>query len=408
MKVLHVVPYMHPRAGGPVVVVDRLCRKLTAKGWDTPVITTDCFARDEPLETWDFDARPYPLDVHPVRRFPFGGSYAASPALTDDLERVAPTCDLVHVHTLWTHATAAAIRIARRRHVPFVVMPHGMLDPHSMSRKPFKKKLYGTAVEFPRLRHAAGMVYTTAGEQRLAESTVPSLPSGHIVTLGTDDPPDVKRSDAAAAFRSAYPHLADRRLVIHLGRIHPKKGLDILVPAFASVARQVPDAHLLLVGPDQDNYLDVIRGLASSRGISDRVTHIPMLTGDRKWQALAAASVFALPSYQENFGIAVAEAARMSLPLVISNRVNLWPDVQDTGAGIVTECNVKQVADAMTTLLTDDAASRQAGDAARNLARTRYTWDRSAEALTTLYEQVLHQTEEHPMTAISPTRAWTT
>ncbi len=105
--------------------------------------------------------------------------------------------------------------------------------------------------------------------------------------------------------------------------------------------------------------------------------------------------MFALPSYQENFGIAVAEAARMGLPLVISNRVNLWPDVRETSAGIVTDCDVGQVAGALTTYLTDDDACRRAGIAARELACRRYTWDRSVGALTALYRRILNQVDGH-------------
>ncbi len=398
MKALHVIPYMHPRAGGPVAVVDRLCRRLAVAGWDTSVITTDCYARHEPVETWGADSRPYGLRVHRSRWTPFAPARARSRALSADLERTVPTCDLVHIHTLWTHATAVAIRVARRHGVPFLVMPHGMLDPNSLSRKATKKRIYGRLAEFPRLRGAAGIVYTTPVEQRLAESAVPALPPGHIVALGSDDPSEASREEAAQAFLKEHKYLRGRRLVTHLGRIHPKKGLDLLVPAFARVARRVPDVHLLLVGPDDTDYLRVVNHLAAVCGVDDRVTHIPMLVGERKWQALAASTLFALPSYQENFGIAVAEAARMGLPLVISNRVNLWPDVQAAGAGVVVDCDAEHVATALMTVLSDDTFRRRAGAAAKKLATTRYTWDRSAEALIGVYERVLRTVRFTPAT----------
>ena len=388
MRVLHVTPYMHPRAGGPVVTVDRLCNRLSAAGLETCVLTTDAYANGAPVRTWGLDDRSYTLRVHPHRPSRLAPRRAGSRALARDLERIVPTCDVVHVHTLWTHATAAACRAARRYDVPLVVMPQGMLDPHSLARKALRKKVYGSLCEFPRIRSAAAMAYTTAEERRLAESAVSALPPGHLVPLGTDEPPAVERDEAARAFLAAHPELADRQLVIHLGRIHPKKGLDLLIPAFARVSERVPDAHLLLVGPDEGGYLKVVKRFVHALGIGPKVTHIPMLHGVAKWQALAAASVFALPSYQENFGIAVAEAARMGLPLVISNRVNLWPDVRATGAGIVVDCRVDPVADALTTLLLDEDRRRRTGQAAQALARSRYTWDRCAESVLELYASV--------------------
>ncbi len=388
MRVLHVTPYMHPRAGGPAVVVDRLCNRLSAAGLETCVLTTDAYADGAPVRTWGLDDRSYTLRVHPRRPSMLAPRRAGSRALARDLECIVPTCDVVHVHTLWTHATAAACRAARRYDVPLVVMPHGMLDPHSLARKALRKKVYGSLCEFPRIRSATAMAYTTAEERRLAESAVSALPPGHLVPLGTDEPPGVERDEAARAFLAAHPKLADRRLVIHLGRIHSKKGLDLLIPAFARVSERVPDAHLLLVGPDEGGYLKVVKRSVHALGIGQKVTHIPMLRGVAKWQALAAASVFALPSYQENFGIAVAEAARMGLPLVISNRVNLWPDIRATGAGIVVDCRVDPVADALTTLLLDEDRRRRAGQAAQALARSRYTWDRCAESVLELYASV--------------------
>src|SRR5262249_32164051 len=140
---------------------------------------------------------------------------------------------LVHLHTLWTYPTWAAVRACRRHNVPYVVMPHGMIDPNSLARKQLKKYLYGNLIEWRNLRGAHAMLYTHEEEQRLAESTVRGLPRGYVASLGCDDPPEADRGHLAEEFLSKRAELRGKRIVLFLGRLHPKKGLDLLLGAFA-------------------------------------------------------------------------------------------------------------------------------------------------------------------------------
>src|SRR5262245_17795650 len=154
VDVLHVVPYMHPRAGGPPVVVDRLCARLAQRGWTSRVATTDTFAPKGDASWTDGYRAAYSLEVYPSR----GGSYSYSRTLSATMGELVSQSRLVHLHTLWTHPTWSAIRACRNAGVPYVVMPHGMLDPHSLKRKWLKKQLYGRFVEWPNLRHARAVV----------------------------------------------------------------------------------------------------------------------------------------------------------------------------------------------------------------------------------------------------------
>jgi len=421
MRCVHVIPYMAARAGGPVVVGDRLCRRMAGFGVESIVVTTDVLSegRFERIAASDGGVGEYvgagrtgvesttgPWRVegdwvgggyerrtfHALTR-----RYAYSPALAAALDEIVPSCDLVHVHTLWTHTTAAAVRAARRHRVPFVVMPHGMLDPNALARKRLRKLLYGRLFEFARVRSAGGVIYTTEEERDLARRTVGSVagrPPEYVVPLGADEPPG-RREALARSFFAERPDLAGKTLVTFLGRVHPKKGLDLLVPAFADVAARVPRAHLLVVGPDEAGTWSRVRQQAEALGLAARVTRIDMLTGAKKWSALAASTLFVLPSYQENFAIAVAEAMRIGTPVVISERVNIRRTVESGGAGRVVPCDAAALGAAIQECLdAPEPAWRAMSDAAVAVAQRRYDWGRTAEAMLDVYDRVLRRGRE--------------
>src|SRR5262249_25906874 len=154
MKIVHVIPYMHAAAGGPPVVVDRLSRELVARGHDVRVLTTDLYAEGD--STWQAAENfPYQIEVYPA-----GNTFGYSRAFQRGIREAVRNSDIVHIHTLWTFASLAAARESLRANVPYLVMPHGMLDPHSVRRGWLKKQLYGRIVEWPLLRRASGMCYT--------------------------------------------------------------------------------------------------------------------------------------------------------------------------------------------------------------------------------------------------------
>ncbi|MBN1490240.1 MAG: glycosyltransferase [Phycisphaerae bacterium] len=392
MRCAHVIPYMNMRAGGPVVVVDRFCRQMARHGVESIVLTTDVLGEpDGQIISGEAAGEGPSTGTYELRcHRAFLGTFGYSPTLATSLDECVPTCDLVHVHTLWTYATWAAVRACRRHGVPYVLMPHGMLDRHSLARKPLRKTAYGHLFEFARARAAAAMIYTTDAERELAEASVRDLPEGHIVPLAADPPPD-ERAALAQSFLASRPHLADKHVVTFLGRVHPKKGLDLLIPAFAKVAMRVPNSHLLVIGPDNDGYWPRIQQQIDGLGLRPYVTRIEMLRGQLKWAALAASQLFVLPSHQENFAIAVAEALRIGTPVVISDRVNIWPTVARGGAGRVVPRDLNSLVDALLASLEDPVAWRAMSEAAVSVACECFDWRRSADAMMRVYEQVVER-----------------
>lgn len=371
-------------------MVDRLCQKLGARGFRVQVITTDSMSGGED-STWDRYREHYPLDVHRCGRL---RGYAYSATLANALESAVRKSDLVHLHTLWTYPTFAAARICRRLGVPYVVMPHGMSDPHSLRRGWLKKKLYGYFFEWPNVRAAQGIIYTHAEEQRLAEASVGGLPPGHIVPLGADDPPDTSRGELAQQFFKQYPELRGTNLAIFLGRLHPKKGLDLLIPGFAEVARTDSTARLLLVGPGEEPYVKWLQELVVQQGVAGKVTFAGPLARTAKWQALAASVVFVLPSYQENFALTVVEALRSGVPVVLSRRVNIWEDVTSAGAGLPCDLAPSSVARAMLYYFRNPDQRESSAVQGQKLVAEQFNWDRSADAMEEVYRSFASRTAE--------------
>lgn len=388
MKIVHVIPYMHPAAGGPPVVVDRLSRELAARGHEVRVLTTDLFANGD--ASWATAGHPpYVLDVFPAARC---NGYAYSGSLAKSIRDAVQKCDVVHLHTLWTYASFAAARACHDAKIPYLVMPHGMLDPQSMRRGWLRKQIYGRLLEWPLLRRARGICYTHHEEERLASQTCRHLPQGHIVELGADSPPAIDRSELRDEFFDRYPELRGGNIALFLGRLHPKKGLDLLIPAFENVSRRLPNARLLIVGPGESTYVESIRAEVARRQLKTKVTFTGLLSGRNKWGAMAASDLFVLPSYQENFALAAVDAIRGGLPVLLSRRVNLWKDIVEAGAGRDCDTNVAAVTGTLYDCLADPVWRRDAAQAGGRLLTQRFNWTTTAVRLEEIYASAIAAT----------------
>lgn len=387
MKVLHVCPYMHASAGGPPIVVQRLLEVAGSCGWSGRVITTSLLCSDDgkTLEKSlraSIDATVLPRD----RPRLLGLSSAATAAI----ESGVADADIVHSHTLW-HPLNGMVRRACRRHGRrYVLMPHGMLDPYSLSVKALRKRLYLRLSERRNLESAARVLFTTVQEEQLARMCLPWLGESEVIALGGDGPPpDVEVSPAQ--FRAAYPMLDNRRCMIFMGRLHPKKGLEYLLSALPEIVKTYPDVCLIVAGSGAPAYVQSVREHVASAGLSAHVIFTGMLLGDLKWAALSTSECFLLPSYQENFAIAVAEAMQMGLPVVVTERVNIWRDIESAGAGVVVEHGQLRaaLATAIVDLLASPARAREMGLRAKQFAQEHYTWGTTAKRTYSLYDRLL-------------------
>lgn len=386
LKILQVLPFYLPahRYGGPVQSVHGLSRSLVRFGADVTVFTTNIDGPDDldvPVE------RETTLDGVRVWYFPvrLPRSWTRAPRMTAALARRVQEFDLVHVHGLFQYPTMASCAACRRRGVPYVLSPRGMLDPHAIRVKStVKKRLYLALLEGRNLKRAAALHFTSAEELALAAAIGVRTP-GFVIPNGLDI--------------AAFPDAASRRpdgtdspsTILFLGRMHQKKGLDLLIPAFAQVVAARPGSRLILAGPDDGGYLATVRALIRQHGLEDSVRYVGMLLGQDKVDALCNADFLVLPSYSENFGMVVIEALVCGTPVVVSDRVNIWTEIAEAGAGLVTPCDSGALAAAMLEVLGSRSRMREMGERGRELVEQAYTWDRLAEQMLGVYLNILRR-----------------
>jgi glycosyltransferase involved in cell wall biosynthesis len=223
-----------------------------------------------------------------------------------------------------------------------------MLDPWFKQKYPLKhlkKWLYWPWGEYRVLRDAKAVLFTCEEERLLARKSFWLYKCNEaVVSLGIDAPPGDENAQRELFFNK-FPELRGKRLILFLGRIHPKKGCDLLIKAFAQPAKEEPLLHLVIAGPDQVGWQGKLQKLSQKLRISDRITWTGMLSGDLKCGAVHSSEVFILPSHQENFGIAVAEALACGVPVLISNKVNIWREIKAAGAGLVARDDLQGTAE---------------------------------------------------------------
>jgi len=380
-RLLHVVASIAPAAGGTSEGIRKLAESCAG------VSTMEVVCLDDPAASYvESHAPGQSFPVHALG--PVGSHYGSTRRLPEWLEQNLGRFDGVVIHGLWQYHSFGTYSVVRGR-VPYVVFPHGMLDPYFKRAFPWKhlkKQVYWLAREYRVLRDARAVCFTTPIERDVARETMwPQRWNPVVVSFGTSAP----AGDAAMQreiFLAAYPALRQRRFFLFLSRIHSKKGCDLLLEALGRLAAEHPDLDLVMAGPDEEGLRPQLEAQAKRLGIESRVHWTGMLEGDLKWGAFHAADAFVLPSHQENFGIAVVEALACGLPVLISDKVNIWPDIVTDQAGLVNPDTADGTYHGMTTLLAMQRDERQRM-VSHGFAcfRARYEMKRTAQALNDLF-----------------------
>jgi glycosyltransferase involved in cell wall biosynthesis len=330
LNILHVISSVDPRNGGPIEGVVQLSSEFNKIG----VHVTIC-SLDAPDAVCVINSK---LPVHALGPTPT--RYGYNKLLLPWLKAHCQEYDAVIVNGLWQYTGFAVWRALAGTATPYYVFTHGMLDPWFKSTYPLKhikKWLYWPWAEYRVLRDARRLIFTCEDERLLARESFWLYKVKEAVTAyGVANPP-VNSDILVLNFFAEYPQLQGKRIALYLSRIHVKKGCDLLIEAFAKVAQRDERLHLVMAGPDQTGWVPKLKAQAELLGIAHRITWPGMLQGDMKWGAFYAAEVFCLPSHQENFGIVVAEALACGKPVLISNRVNIWREIEADGAGFVAE-----------------------------------------------------------------------
>jgi glycosyltransferase involved in cell wall biosynthesis len=383
MRVLHVVGNIDPDSGGSTSAAFHTSGYLRKHGVETVLAGTwhGPQAADYIKEQWP-DLPVYGFS----RRAPH--HYWHSPDLRRWLQAEVQSFDLVVVNGLFKFPFVDAARAARRSHVPYLVQPHGSLDPWDLRKHRLLKLAYGTLVARRLLMHAAGVIVTSERE------------GGQLVTYGASCKVSVvplpvtgpTTAGDGARFRSSIGVPDTAPLVLFLSRVDPKKGLERLLQAVAKLRSSHPGLTLAIVGAAEDpGYEAKLRRLATDLGVNDSVVWAGLLVGEQKWDAFAGGDVFTLPSDYENFGIVVIEALLAETPVVISEGVYISDDLAAAGVAFLCGRDEDSLVARLDEVLTDSTGAAVVAKRGKQVVERNFSPKAATATAIAAYEASLAQ-----------------
>lgn len=388
LKLLMVVPALGAVYGGPSLTAIGLAEALGRLGLAVDVVTTNADGAkdlDVPLNQWI--ERPY----YRLRYFLRLGrsEYKFSFPLLRWLWSHVRDYEIAHGTSIFNFPSLAYSAVAQLRRVPYVANPQGMLEPWALAHKARKKSLYFELLEKPRLKAAAAIHCVTTREAASVSGLNLGTPLVIVPNGISENELDAAWADPEPLFH-CFPHFRGKTLILFLHRVDPKKGLDLLAPAFAEACRRLPklDLHLIIAGAPTGEFLPTAKGFFEQAGCSNKVTFVGLLAGELKKAALAAAAVFVTPSYSEGFSMSVLEAMAAGLPCVMTTGCN-FPEAGVAGAASVVEINADEFGRALIELLADLAAAKIMGQRARSFVQEYYSWDAAANRMFAIYQTIL-------------------
>jgi glycosyltransferase involved in cell wall biosynthesis len=379
VNIAHVIQNFYPRSGGPAQALRELCLQLARQGHRVTIFATDTGMRRNSKS-----ANVEGVDIK-FFQVKWLKSYGYAPTFKKSFQATVHDFDVVHVHGLWAHLTLVASRICQEAGVPYITRPCGMLDPYCLAHHGLKKRVYSFLFERENLNQARYIHFTSRGEQVQARSFQILAPKA-VVPLGVHVPRKEDETVSETLFKY-FPQLKGKKTILFLGRINFKKGLELLVEALPELHQQFSDVHLVLAGPDDEKHGNKVRRMIRSKGIGRLVTFTGFVAGAKKSALLQHSTVSCLPSRQENFGIAVVEAMAAGLPVVVSEQVNISPEIEEAGAGLIVSCHVRDLTSALARILSSEELRSAMGLKGRQLAREKYEWDHVGDQMLDLYKR---------------------
>ena len=376
MKILHVIPSVSPVYGGPSQAIRPMVSYLAKSGIEVDVATTTADGKKElnvslKEPQMDCGAQYFYFPREHPRRWTF------SPEMGHWLKRNADNYDLIHIHSLFSYPTFTACRAARNRKVPYLLRPLGTLSPWSIAYKAWRKKLYYGLIEHENLSAAAAIQATS----HLEAQGIEQLGFGsktHIIPLGINFQPPSHQKDFSIPPK-----------ILFLSRLHPTKALPVLLESLLILQREGIHLSLLIAGDGDPHYRRRLEKQVEELGLMKQVKFLAFVEGEAKIRVFNEADIFVLPSYQESFGIAVAEAMAAGLPVVVSDQVGIAPEIQEYGAGVVVPCSAASLAGGLKSIIMNPFLRQQMGKRGKELVQDKFSWEKVTPKLVSLYKMIL-------------------
>lgn len=376
MNILHVIPDLSPASGGPVTAVWEMSEAQAQLGHKVSIVSTDIGYRSE-------DASKN-IEIKLFRsEFP---QWRWSSQLARGIEPLIKSSDIVHLHTVWDHPVLAAAAVCRKLGKPYILRPCGMLDAWSLSQRAWKKKFYLFFNGKDLIKNPSAIHFTSSSESQ--NSKLPeTAEKGFIAPLGVSE--FFYKSFTDGSLVGKYPQLLGKQKILFLSRLHYKKQPEVVIDAFKVLSEKHRDIFLIIAGDGDAVYVDNLKRKVSSLGIDKKVIFTGILNRESCRAAYAEASIFVLPSFQENFGLSVLEAMAAGCPVVVSHQVALASMIQKAEAGFTCDATADSLIAAVQRLLVDEGLRKRMGENGRQLAQEEFSWEKSATALQAVYEDIL-------------------
>jgi glycosyltransferase involved in cell wall biosynthesis len=387
MNILNISPVFPPlwHYGGAVTTSFAMARELACQGHQMFALTTEARCRSN-------QEVPISQDTEwggvPVRYCKMWGPAPPfwSPELRNQVRRRAPYHDIALIRSCWTYVGTVAGKECRRVGVPYIAYPEGSLDPWLLRYSRLKKLLWWRLWERAFFEGAAAIIANTQADRERIASL--GLSSRIEVIHNGVDLADFEEAVSRDELESQWGVLKGKRWLLFIGRLHHKKGLDLLIPAFVQVSRQFPDHLLVIAGIDDGGYENAVHRMIKEFGVTDKVIFTGPVYGAVKVRLLKEADAFVLTSYSEGQPMAVIEALGCGAPVLITTPCNV-PEVAEAGAGLVVPPSLEAIVSALTDILNQDRLRADMGRNARNLAASHFTWEKVAQQTLALCQDIL-------------------
>ena len=391
MKILHIIPSYLPAklASGAIKPTHYLNKALVEKGIEVVVYTMNIDGNkklDVPLGK-EVNLDGVKVFYFPMTFRPWQYSYKLHQALAKSVKDF----DLIHITSVFLSVSTLGAYYAKKFNKPYIISPHGSLMNEPLRNRNTKKQIYISLIERKNLTDASAIHFTVETEKEEYIKAGLSLKKTIIIPNGLDiEEFNTITRDSATHFKEKFGIAPDKKIILFLGRLNWKKGLDTLIPAFSEVLKKEPKAVLVLAGPDDENYKrEVLKFIDEVNLRTSDIVFTGMLVGEDKTAVYKESDVFVLPSYSENFGMVVVEAMYSCLPVVITKYVGIAPEIIKNNAGIVIKKSEKELTEAILKILNNPALAQKMGESGKRLVETEFSPGKIADKWIEKYKNII-------------------
>jgi glycosyltransferase involved in cell wall biosynthesis len=387
LNILYISPSYYPafKYGGPTQAIFLLTKALVKKNTNVDVFTTNAGIEKKNIRTNTW----YDYEGVRVKYFRYIGyeHYNFSVTYLNELRKTVKNYDLVHITALWNFPVLVASFLSSKYNLPYLITLNGVLTKEAFNIKSTRiKKIYFNLFSKKNIFHSSALHFTSKyEEEKFLEFTNITKKSSFIIPNGLDLSAITFNEEI---FFEQFPLLKDKKYILFLGRLNKIKGIDVLISAFKKLSQEFTDLFLVICGPDNDNYrLEIDNFLDHT--VINKIMFTGSITEKDKWTALKSAELFVLPSYSENFGLAAIEAMACGTPVIVSNKVGIYKEVQEAEAGLVVETTPESIYTGIKKILASNELKKKLSENGKKLVFEKYDINKVADQMIEEYKRII-------------------